>query len=113
MKCGRLIPLAVILCLRPAVEGANPPSVSRLLVDVVPALDPAGKPWRVLLLESKGGKLEMVSDEPSPAKRALELLPREGLSYVLRLRSSDGDIWMTDAEPFVAGKGQLSRTLEP
>ena len=102
-----------VLYLATARESSASPDQARLLVDVVPSLDPAGKPWRVELLEARDGRYQLTSDEPAPARRAVELRPVEGRAYVLRLRSSDGDLWMTDPEPFVAGKGPATRTLEP
>ncbi|MDL2718621.1 MAG: carboxypeptidase-like regulatory domain-containing protein [Acidobacteriota bacterium] len=82
-------------------------------VRVVPPVDPAGKSWKVQLLERREGKDEIVSDEPAPENRSLELRVAEKRFYSLRLRTGDGDIWFTDPDPFEA-KGEMPvRVIEP
>jgi hypothetical protein len=94
----------------------EPPPAPRWVtfqVRVVPPLDPAGKPWKVQLLERRDDKNEVFADEPAPGNRNLELKVVEKRSYLLRLRTGDGDIWFSDSEPFEAGSAMAVRRLEP
>jgi hypothetical protein len=94
----------------------EPPAAARwvsLQILVVPPLDPAGNPWKVQLLERREGKDEVFADEPAPVNRNLELKVIEKRSYLLRIRTGDGDIWFTDSEPFEAGSEMPVRLLEP
>ncbi|HEX7614218.1 MAG TPA: carboxypeptidase-like regulatory domain-containing protein [Thermoanaerobaculia bacterium] len=96
----------------PGERPAAPRWVS-LQIRVVPSLDPAGNPWKIQLLERRDETNEVFADEPAPGSRNLELKVIEKRSYLLRLRTGDGDIWFTDSEPFEAGSAMAVRRLEP
>lgn len=79
----------------------------------MPPLDPAGKPWRVQLLEPRDATYDLVAEAPSATGRALVFPLVGGQAYVLRVRTGEGDIWLTDPEPVLAGATSQTRTLEP
>jgi hypothetical protein len=96
-----------------AGEPAEAPRWVSLQIRVVPAVDPAGKPWKVQLLERRDEKNEVFADEPAPGNRNLEIKVVEKHFYSLRLRTGDGDIWFTDSKPFEARSTAAVRKLEP
>jgi hypothetical protein len=111
---NRLPVLVAFLSLAALADEPPPaPLWVSLQVAVVPSLDPSGKPWKVQLLERRDEKDDVFADKPVPARGNLELKVVEKHLYSLRLKTADGDIWLTDSEPFEAANSMAVRKLEP